>query len=138
VTDGFERIVPDTNFLVSAFILLRSPSAACLAEAQRSGVLLASPATLAELTDVLLRTKFDRYLSLGSRLQTLADFRSSVTVVEVSVSVVECRDPRDDKFLELALAGRADLILTGDDDLLAMHPWRGVEIITPAAYMAGR
>jgi predicted nucleic acid-binding protein len=50
-------------------------------------------------------------------------------------TVRDCRDPKDDKLLELALSGRADLILTGDEDLLVLHPWRGVSILTPSAYL---
>jgi len=46
-----------------------------------------------------------------------------------------CRDPKDDKFLELALNGRADAIITGDADLLALHPWREVAIVSPADYL---
>ena len=46
-----------------------------------------------------------------------------------------CRDPRDDQFLELALAGRADFLLTGDTDLLTLHPFRGTAILTSAAYL---
>jgi uncharacterized protein len=55
--------------------------------------------------------------------------------VPIGERVELCRDPRDDKFLELALAGRADLLLTGDADLLALHPFRGTAIVTPAAYL---
>jgi predicted nucleic acid-binding protein len=47
-----------------------------------------------------------------------------------------CRDPRDDKFLEVAVNGRADLIITGDRDLLALHSFMGVAIISPAAYLS--
>jgi predicted nucleic acid-binding protein len=48
-----------------------------------------------------------------------------------------CRDPTDDKFLELAVNGRADLIVSGDADLLALDPFRGIPIITPTAYTQG-
>ena len=51
-------------------------------------------------------------------------------------SVRECRDPKDDKFLELALAANARVIVTGDNDLLVLHPWRGIEILRPADYLA--
>ena len=47
----------------------------------------------------------------------------------------ECHDPRDDKFLEVALNGRADVIVTGDADLLRMHPWREIAIVTPAKFL---
>ncbi len=46
-----------------------------------------------------------------------------------------CRDPKDDKFLEVALSGKADLILTGDADLLTLNPWRGIAVLTPAEYL---
>jgi len=49
--------------------------------------------------------------------------------------VQECRDPKDDKFLELALNGRADVIVTGDADLVALNPWRGIEIVTALDYL---
>jgi predicted nucleic acid-binding protein len=51
-----------------------------------------------------------------------------------SVQINACRDPKDDKFLELAVSGHADYIITGDDDLLTMHPFHGIEIITPRVY----
>jgi len=56
-------------------------------------------------------------------------------MVPVIHTIRACRDPRDDKFLELAVNGEADLIVTGDQDLLALHPFRDVPIITPAAYV---
>ena len=81
-----------------------------------------------------MRPKFDRYLSLASRARTLADFRETILIVAITEQVQECRDAKDDKFLELA-AGKADLILTGDQDLLMLHPWRGISIQTPASYL---
>jgi uncharacterized protein len=55
-----------------------------------------------------------------------------VPVIQI---VRECRDPKDDKFLEVALNGRAGVIITGDADLLGMHPWRGIEILSSAEYL---
>ena len=55
--------------------------------------------------------------------------------VPVIQLVRECRDPKDDKFLEVALNGRADVIITGDADLLAMSPWRDVAILSPSKYL---
>jgi putative PIN family toxin of toxin-antitoxin system len=107
-----------------------------LAAAQESAILLVSVETWAELTDVLLRPKFNRYLSTSVRLQTLVDFRLTVKLIEVTARVAECRHPKDDKFLELALSGHADLILTGDNDLLVLHPWREIAILTPHQYLA--
>jgi putative PIN family toxin of toxin-antitoxin system len=108
----------------------------CLSLAQRSGVVLASAETLNEFTSVLLRSKFDRYLSMEARIRALAEFRAAATIVPVVHHVAECRHPKDDKFLELALSGRADVILTGDMDLLVLHPWRNIPILSPATYLA--
>lgn len=89
-----------------------------------------------ELTDVLSRPKFDRYIDISDRqgfLRPLARMAEWVPIVQV---IRACRDPRDDKFLELAINGEADLIVTGDADLLALHPFRRIPILAPAAYLA--
>jgi predicted nucleic acid-binding protein len=52
------------------------------------------------------------------------------------VRVTDCRDPKDDKYLELALAAGAEIIVSSDDDLLVLHPWRGARILRPADYHA--
>ncbi len=58
-------------------------------------------------------------------------------MVAISERIAECRDPTDDKFLELAVNGRADMIVTGDLDLLVLNPFRGIPIIEPAAFVQG-
>jgi predicted nucleic acid-binding protein len=55
--------------------------------------------------------------------------------VTILSPVRACRDPRDDKFLEVAVHGRADAIVTGDRDLLDLNPFRGIAILTPAEYL---
>jgi predicted nucleic acid-binding protein len=50
--------------------------------------------------------------------------------------VTDCRDPKDAKYLELALAAGAETIVSSDDDLLVLHPWRGVRVLRPADYLA--
>jgi putative PIN family toxin of toxin-antitoxin system len=97
--------------------------------------LLFSDSTLKELADVLSRPKFDRYVKSENRKQFLSGLCSLGEFVPIIQLVRECRDPKDDEFLEVALNGRADLILTGDADLLAMHPWRGVAILSPTDYL---
>jgi len=69
-------------------------------------------------------------------MELFARYVNSVTIVPQAAMVRECRDPKDDKFLELALDGQADLLVTGDEDLLAQHPWRGIPILSPADYLA--
>lgn len=129
------RIVVDTNVLVSRLILPQSLPTQALRRAELEAHLLISEATMYELADALSRAKFDRYVSLEDRksfLQRLGQIAEFVPIVQL---VRECRDPGDDKFLEVALNGKADLILTGDADLLALNPWRGVAILSPAEYL---
>jgi putative PIN family toxin of toxin-antitoxin system len=130
-----ERIVADTNCLVSRLLLPSSVPGNAVRRAADSGLLLASEATMNELADVLARPKFDRYISLADRQQFLRLLGRVAEFVPTVYPVRECRDPKDDKFLELALNGRAHLIITGDAGLLALHPWREIAIVTPARYL---
>jgi putative PIN family toxin of toxin-antitoxin system len=129
------RIVVDTNTLVSRLLLANSVPAQAVRKAVGEAQLLASDATTTELADVLARPKFDAYVSLEDRQQFIRLLGRVALMVPIVHTVRACRDPRDDKFLELAVNGEADLIVTGDEDLLALHPFRGVRIITPAAYV---
>lgn len=129
------RVVVDTNVLVSRLILPQSLPAQALRRAEVDARLLISEATMYELADILGHSKFDRYISLENRksfLQRLGHIAEFVPIVQL---VRECRDPKDDKFLEVALNGRADVIITGDADLLALHPWRDIAILSPAQYL---
>ena len=130
-----ERIVADVNVLISRLLLPSSVPGQAVRKAVDSGLLLVSEATMNELADVLARPKFDRYVSLGDRRQFLRLLGRLAEFVPVVYPVRACRDPLDDKFLEVALNGKADLILTGDADLLALDPWRGIEIVSPADYL---
>ena len=99
------------------------------------GSLLASEETLSELAEVLLCPRFDRHVDLDTRGEFLSKLLQQVELVEITESVVTSRDPTDDKFLELALSGRATHIITGDQDLLDLHPFRGVSIVTPRGFL---
>jgi uncharacterized protein len=103
--------------------------------ARQTGVILASPETLAELDSVLRRPKLTAYIAAPESAAFLDELASVVDLVQVTERLSFCRDPRDDKFLELAHAGRADFLLTGDADLLALHPFRTTAIVTPATYL---
>jgi uncharacterized protein len=128
------RFVVDTNVFVSAIVLPLSVPRKAVDKALDKGVLLFSEATMTELGEVLFRSKFDPYCGIEDRMAFLGQLRSTAEFVPVIQVVRECHDPKDDKFLEVALNGRADLILTGDADLLAMNPWRGIAILSPADY----
>ncbi|SRR5258708_6909681 len=132
---ALERIVVDTNVFVSAIALPLSVPRQAVDKALDHGVLLFSDATMTELAEVLSRSKFDQYSGIEERLLFLGQLRSTAEFVPIIQLVRECRDPKDDKFLELALNGRADVIITGDADLLALHPWREIGILRSAGYL---
>jgi putative PIN family toxin of toxin-antitoxin system len=89
----------------------------------------------AELLDVFSRTRFDRYANRDERMQLANAFILATEEVIVTAPLHVCRDPRDDKFLEAAVHGEARLIVTGDRDLLALDPFQGIRIVTPAAFL---
>ncbi len=133
------RWIIDTNVIVSR--LLRPGGGASLAfnAAVRSGggKLLFSTATLAELVEVLSRSKFDRYVSAPDRRAFLASLSAFLEIVPVERRIQVCRDPKDDKFLEVAVHGRADALITGDADLLVLHPFFDIPILTPDRFLSG-
>ncbi len=132
-----DRIVVDTNALLSRLLLPASVPGQAVRKAVDKGLLLVSEATMNELADVLARPKFDRYISLEDRQQFLRLLGRLAEFVPIVYPVHACRDPRDDKFLEVALNGKAELILTGDADLLALHSWQGIAILSPGSYLKG-
>ena len=91
-----------------------------------------------ELVDVLARPKFDRYISVEERQGFLLQIGNVAELVSIWRPIRACRDPRDDKFLELAVNGTADTILTGDADLLALHPFYKIDILTPAEWLGSK
>jgi putative PIN family toxin of toxin-antitoxin system len=130
-----ERVVADTNCLISRLLLPSSVPGKAVRQAVDHGILLVSEATMTELADVLARPKFDRYITIEDRQQFLRLLGRVAEFVASVYTVRECRDPKDDKFLEAALSGKADVILTGDADLLTLNPWRGIAILSPAEYL---
>ena len=130
-----DRIVLDTNVFVSAVMLPGSVPRQAVSKALRQSVLLFAEATMTELAQVLSRPKFDRYVSLEERMLFLAELGRRADFVPIIRVVRECHDPKDDKFLDVALNGRADAIITGDADLLAMNPWRDIALLSPSHYL---
>jgi putative PIN family toxin of toxin-antitoxin system len=129
------RFVADTNVLVSRLLFRQSDPALALRKAMSDYRLIVSSEILIELGTVLSRPKFDRYLSVADRLEFFHRLRRLAIHIHNVPPVTACRDPKDDKFLALALAGRATLILTGDDDLLTLHPFRNIPILSPRQFL---
>jgi putative PIN family toxin of toxin-antitoxin system len=88
-----------------------------------------------ELAEVLARSKFDRYLTVSERQEFLRLFGRIAERIRIIHVVHACRDPKDDKFLELAVNCSAHLMMTGDADLLVLRPFRGIDILSPASYL---
>lgn len=128
------RLVVDTNVIVSAALKASSWPGDVLRWVSRHGGLLKSVATEQEVTLVLQRPYFVTKVA-PSFLHDLARLFDAAELVTVTEHVSACRDPRDDKFLELAINGRADVIISGDADLLVLDTFRGIPIVTPAAFV---
>jgi putative PIN family toxin of toxin-antitoxin system len=137
---SFQRVVFDTSTLVSAALRVGSTPHQALVQAVAQGEVCVSAATLSELEQVLLRPKFDRYQPPEVRQAFVALVRKVAVLVPVSSAdeasiVPTCRDPKDNPFLALAIACAADVLVSSDADLLVLHPWRGVPIVTPGSYL---
>lgn len=129
------RWVVDTPVLVSRVLAPDGVAAQAVRKATDTGFLLMSEATLAELAQVLSRRKFDAYVPLEVRREFIRKLDGVSKLVTPGWRGTVCRDPNDDKFLHVAVNGQADAIVTGDADLLALHPFHGVDILTPADFL---
>jgi uncharacterized protein len=127
--------VLDTNTIISALLLPTSIPRQAFDHAFDLGRVIVSEATVAELADVLQRSRFDEYVREDARLQFLATFTRDAMLIAVTETITDCRDPKDNKFLEVAVSGQATVIITGDRDLLDLHPYRGIAIITPRDFI---
>lgn len=129
------RFVLDTNVLISALLFKTSVPFQAIELAEKQGIILYSEATLNELEQVLNRKKFNKYLSLEDRQVFLLKFISSSQLVSITENITVCRDEKDNKFLELAVSGNANVIVTGDLDLLILNPFQAVKILTPDMFI---
>ena len=129
------RIVLDTNALVSRLLIPNSIPGQAVRKAVDAGDILMSESTLFELADILGRKKFHAYVSIQDREEFLRMLGRIVKMVTVLHAVHDCRDVRDNQILEVAVNGQAQVIVTGDEDLLALNPFRDISIMTPADYL---
>jgi len=127
--------VVDTNTLISAFILPNSVSRKALNKARKEGQIVLSEATATEFIDVFIRPKFDKYLPLELRLEIIDDFKLLTFSANPTIQITDCRDPKDNKFLELAVSASANCIITGDQDLLSLNPFRAISIISAKEFL---
>ena len=127
--------VIDTNVILSALLTKKSVARLSLNKAREAGKILLSADVIEEFYDVLSRSAFDRYIDEEDRINFLTLLVKEGTLIEISEKVEECRDLKDDKFLELAVNDKADFIISGDKDLLVLHPFRGIPILSPREFI---
>jgi putative PIN family toxin of toxin-antitoxin system len=131
-------IVFDASTVVGAVLKADSVPERALLRADEIDVIALSAAVDAEIAEVLSRPKFARAVSRERCERFLEVLRAEAIWFEPSVRVADCRDPKDDMYLELALASGAEAIVSSDNDLLMLHPWRSVHILRPADYLAAK
>lgn len=130
------RLVVDTNVFVSAAIKANSLPFLVVRWIDRHDGLLKSAVTEQEVLAVLLRPQIAAVTNRSFR-DGLSKMLARAELITIKERIAACRDPKDDKFLELAVNGGADLIVSGDADLLVLHPFREIPIVTPAAFVQG-
>jgi putative PIN family toxin of toxin-antitoxin system len=128
------RVVVDTNVFISAALKEKTPPETAVHLAAANHVLLKSTLTERELFVTLGRPRLAPLIP-PDFLDWLHELMTAAELVEITEPIAACRDPKDDKFLELAINGHADVLVTGDSDLLGLNPSRGIPIITPVKFV---
>ena len=128
-------IVFDTSTLISAALFPGSIPSQALGFALEHFEVCVSQAMLDELLASLRKPKHERYASLPAREAFFERFLLATRSVTIHTHVHECRDPTDDKVLDLAVAAQTKILVASDADLTSMHPWRGVEILPPRQFL---
>ena len=130
------RVVLDTNVVVSALLLSDSVPRQAFDKALDQAEIIISTPVLLELAEVLARDKLNKYLTEQERMRFLVALLKESELVGITEQISDCRDPNDNKFLELAVGGNADVLVTGDDDLLVLNPFRGIAVLTPRDFLS--
>jgi putative PIN family toxin of toxin-antitoxin system len=102
--------------------------------ATQRGTLLKSTATEQQLFEVLARPRFALLVS-SAAVEAFSKIIGAAELVVIIERIAACRDSTDDKFLELAVNGHADIILSGDADLRVLNPFRGIPIVAAATFV---
>jgi putative PIN family toxin of toxin-antitoxin system len=130
------KFVFDTNALISAALIKKSINAQALNHALDVGRIVISEPTLEEFAEVIFRKKFDKYfLNDSERFEAIDRIESNALIFFPKTIVSACRDPKDNKFLELAITAGAICIISGDQDLLVLNPFNNISIVSPADFL---
>lgn len=128
--------VIDTNTLISATLLKNSKPRLAINKAILLGKLALSKETFEEFIQVINRRKFDKYfISDEERLEFFNEIESFFIEYFPDEVVIDCIDPKDNKFLELAISCKAACVITGDPDLLVLHPFRNIPILNASDFI---
>jgi uncharacterized protein len=131
-------IVVDTSVLISALLKPNSTPAQALEVARSHFKLAVSTETLTELAKVLSRDYLARYRTMEERETFLVLYSESAELIpftEHTEHVKDCRDAKDNKFLDLAIAANTRILVSSDSDLLVLHPYRFIQILSPNAFL---
>lgn len=127
-------VVIDTNVWISGVLIRSGIPAQLIRQVVRLGRPVFAPETFAELKQRLWLPKFDRYVSMEDRRRLLQDIDAAAIWIDIPPQIAEqtfCRDADDDKFIHAAIAAGASRLISGDDDLLCLHPLDTLHILTP-------
>jgi putative PIN family toxin of toxin-antitoxin system len=127
--------VIDTNIVISIAVFSSLTPALSLKKVLYSGSLAFSEPVLQEYAETLSNHKFDKYLPLEKRLLFLEKLIAEGDIIPITKRIKICRDPKDDKYLELAAASNASCIITGNKDLLILHPFQNISILSPVDFI---
>ena len=131
------RVVVDSNTIISGILIPDSVPGRLLGFLAENARLIFSAATRDELLEVIAREKFDRYVPFEAREQSVTILVREGDIVIPRRHFHVCRDPKDDKFLDAAHAGKADCLISGDTDLRELGTFEGIPIVAAARYLAG-
>lgn len=134
MTNSQMRLVLDTNVLISTILAPKSIPAKVLNWDEDNSSILYSTDTLAELLSVLGRSKFAKYIQPDEIQGLSMRIKATWFYVAILKEVKLCRDAKDNQFIELALNGEASHIITGDTDLLILHPIQNISVINPRTF----
>ncbi|CCI00192.1 MAG: putative toxin-antitoxin system toxin component, PIN family [Microcystis aeruginosa K13-05] len=129
------RVVIDTNVFISALLNPLGTPKKVINIAVSQFTILQSEATYQELATRISKNKFDKYLEKDDRLDFLSSLKNRSLFVDIWHETRVCSDLDDNKFLELAVSGMAQYIITGDKELLILNTYQGIPIITPAEFL---
>jgi uncharacterized protein len=131
-----KRFILDTNVLFSALLRTSIVSQKALIKARLEGELCWSKTTYDEFIDVINRPKLQKYIDLEIAQAFIIESQlEGLKAPYIEPFITACRDPKDNKFLDLAVEINADVLVSGDKDLLVLNPFQNIPILTPADFL---